>query len=397
MATAPFRSRLRGRGPLDMTSWFRLVQARLWPAWFAKWAAIIAALSGLSAPAQTIAGFDDLPVPFPDFVLPTREPFDYQGLSWKGFYVVRSGHGLADNFPQSGLRLGRVSGEFVAVAARRGLEFSEVAAPDRAKFTFLGAHLTSGWRRGLNVTLTGISGGQAVSIKRVVIEPDKPRFIEANFENIDSVRIQSEGGEDAGLCNSPVCEPGPEVVVDDFTFTFGASAEPVTQAPEEALLASARPAAAPSQPVPDPEPPVPEPVVTTAPAQEPAAALAATAATPEPEPVTVSKPEPGVVPATPAIPSSQCGSTAYHGVQVGAFRSKSNAMNLRRRLAAQFGVAQTYERIAGDAPLFVVVVGCHEDRTGAASQRQTLSDAGVDGILVRASVARLGNVVSPDP
>ena len=65
----------------------------------------------------------------------TRLRIVQQGDTWKGFYVVRSTHGLADNFPQSGLRLGRVSGEFVAVAARRGLEFSEVAAPGRTKFT----------------------------------------------------------------------------------------------------------------------------------------------------------------------------------------------------------------------------------------------------------------------
>ena len=362
-----------------------------------------------TAPAQTVAGFDDLPVPFPDFVLPTREPFDYQGLTWKGFYVVRSTHGLADNFPQSGLRLGRVSGEFVAVAARRGLELSEVASVDGAKFSFIGAHLTSGWRSGLNVTLKGISGGQAVSVKQVVLEPDKPRFIEVNFAEIDAVQIYSEGGEDAGLCATPVCEAGPEVVVDDFTFSFGGASEPLTQAPSEALLASAQPATAALYPTATPQPRAepliaepsaeqPAPPPPPAPATpEPAPVTAPPATAPAPEPVPASKPEPDQPSAAPGVSSSECGSGPYYGVQVGAFRSKPNAMNLRGQLAAKFGTAQTHERIAGEAPLFVVVVGCHDDRAGAATQRQALSDAGVDSIVVRASVEKLGSVVSTGP
>jgi len=354
--------------------------------------AFLVAMCVPPTPAQTVAGFDDLPVPFPDFVLPTREPFDYQGLSWKGFYVIRSTHGLADNFPESGLRLGLVSGEFAAVAARRGLEFSEVSSPDGTKFTFLGAHLTAGWRRGLNVTLKGLSNGQAMSVKRLVIEPDGNRFVEVNFENIDTLQIHSEGGEDAGLCGSPVCEPGPEVVVDDFTFTFGGPVEPMTHVPSEALLASAQPAAT---PMPEPAAPVIEPKGEEAsPATPPPSQPAAV-----PAPVAAPKPEPGPppIPAEAPFSATACGSSPYHGVQVGAFRSKSNALNLRKQMASKFGGAQIHERMSSDAPFFVVVVGCHQDRGAAASQRQILSDAGVEGLLIRASVEKLGSVVSPGP
>ena len=360
----------------------------------------------LAAPAssQTVANFDDLPVPFPDFVLPTREPFEYQSLLWEGFYIIRPKHGLADNFPASGLRVGLFSGELEAVAARRGIPHSEVRAVDGAKFTFIGAQLTAGWRSSLEVTLEGFIDGAPGPIKRVVIEPDGPRFVEANFEEVDAVRIRAAGGEDAGLCKSPVCEPGPEVVVDDFTFTFDKPGEVISKAPAEVLLATEKPAPV-HEPV-DAKPPAVEPKISEPPIAE--------AAPPAPKPPPKGKPKPkndkpkkveakaspkkakaksGPIP-EPPVSLSSC-PDANFGAQVGAFRSDENASKLRARYEERFGAAQIHVRNAGGAPFYTVVVGCYADRKQAAELRKALGVAEIDNVPVHAPVERLGQFVKP--
>ena len=361
---------------------------------------VLVVLAAVPGNPQTVASFDNLPVPFPDFVLPTREPFEYEGLIWEGCYIIRPRHGLADNFPKSGLRVGLVSGEFVAIAARRGIAYSEVRAIGGGKFTFLGANLTAGWRSGLKVTLEGISGGEPSSIKRVVIEPDGPRFIEVNFVDVDAVRIRSQGGEDAGLCNSPVCEPGPEVVVDDFTFTFDNPADTLSKAPSEALLASAKvtPAA---------EAIEPEAAAVEKPRVDTMAAVKKPTEVPQPpEPKATqeveskpAEPASGANPKQiPKLPPSlaKCPET-YFGAQVGAFRSENNATKLLERYASEFGAAQMHVRQANGAPFYTVVVGCYSSRKESTQLRETLSKMGIDNVSVHATVERLGQFASGKP
>ncbi|MCP5114682.1 MAG: SPOR domain-containing protein, partial [bacterium] len=286
------------------------------------------------AKAET-ATFDDLEIQENEFALPSLET--YRGLRWNGIEVINLAHNIFTRFPNSGYRNGRVSGSHVAVVANRYGRPAEVVSRDGAAFDFQSLYLTAGWRDGLTVHVEGLRSGEVLYSRAVVVDTTQPTQFTFGFRGIDTLRISSSGGDDAGICASGGCRPGPEVVLDDFSFAL--PAEP----------ASAEPPAAP----------------LTAPESPPAEVE-----TPEPE-------EPA---------KSQCG-PGSHCVQVGAFRSLKNATSIRDNMSSNYGTAEILVREGEDPAVYRVVVGCSDRAKSAKDLLAKLRASGLQGYVVQVSEA----------
>ena len=213
-----------------------------------------------------VADFEDVPTLQTGFVLPTKDGFAYKGLTWTGFFVINSDHGLTKQFPRAGYRTGRVSGRFVGVGGLRNAPHSEIWPETEARFDVISLYLTAAWRDGLMVRLDGLRDGATAMTRDLELTAGRRQRLELGFDDIDALRISSTGGEDAGLCAGPSCSPGPEVVLDDLVFYIRTDApqdpppiEPsaeVSEAPEPAqptaagAVETAEAAPAPEQPTP---------------------------------------------------------------------------------------------------------------------------------------------------
>jgi len=304
-------------------------------------AACLAALEGRGE-AET-ATFDDFTVPTGEFTLPAL--VEYRGLRWSGIKVVHGAHEFLNRFAGCGYRTGIVSGGHAAIVANRFRKKAEITSARGAPFDFNGVHFTAAWRNGLNVRLEGLRGGARLYSKTVAVDMDRPTLFTFDFLGIDTLRISSSGGVDTGICEGEVCRPGPEVVMDDFLFSF--AAEPEAKTP-------------------------PPPHIEQAPARRPPQVQAA-----------VRKPPGAALAAEPA--GAACPAGHYHGVQVGAFRSSTNAAGFRDRMSAEYGLARVHVKGHKSPLLYRVVVGCTDQSGPARDLLRRLRGDGVQGFVVRAS------------
>ena len=333
---------------------------------------ILAAILVGGAAAETVT-FDDLPAAGDEFALPTLE--QYKGLRWRGFEVIKATHETLNNLPRCGYRTGRVSGDYVAIVANRYGQTAEITGVHGEPFNFHSVYLTAGWKNQLAVLVEGFRAGVPVYAKSVVVDTDGPTLFTFDFRAIDALRISATGGVDAGVCQSAGCRPGPEVVLDDFTFTF-ASGEP---APAPGRLSAG---AAPPQ--------VPEikekpPAGADAPAEARAGEEAGGGRADVPEPRPVSRIQ---LPAAGACPEG-----ARYGVQVGVFRSQKRAEDLRERMASRYGAAQIAVKQVNAVPFYRVIVGCLKDSSAARELVRKLRSDGTRGFVT--SLSRLETDAGP--
>ena len=118
------------------------------------------------------------------------------------------------------------------------------------------------------------------------------------------------------------------------------------------------------------------------------------AAAPEPPPVSRAAPD---VEAPPAAETAQLPEPAgdchapYFGVQVGAFGQESKARRLASALGRTYGVVRIYRRRHPDkGALHHLVVGCAEQRGGAAALRRELAAEDAAGFVVRVTADVFG-------
>ena len=347
-------------------------------------AALLLLLPAASAAPQTrpadsiVAAFDDSPPPAVAFIVDTPEPFLYKGLVWRGFSVIQSDHDSLAKFPRSGYARGAVSGTFAAVAAGRAFAESTIEKYGGGAFVFYGMHLTAAWRTGLAATLEGLRGGEVVFAKQLSASPTETVALNGAWE-IDMLRIRASGGNNEDACPPGSCHPGPELVIDDFTFSLDAAGpdremiasggEPL----EPAIAPDVAPAAPEPQVEPEQQPPAP-PAIAVAPAT--AVALVTEAAEP-PESSDESADSP-----PPARAAGVCGGGRRFGVQVGAFGRESNARRLRGALEQTYSAVRIYRRQHEQGLLHHLVVGCAAERSEAAALRRTLAAEGAKGFVV---------------
>lgn len=277
---------------------------------------------------RTIATFDDSPAASVSFIVETPDPFFYQGLVWRGFSVIQSNHQSLSKFPRSGYRVGAVSGNFAAVAAGRAVSESTIERKGGGRFVFYGAHLTAAWRTGLNVTFEGLRGENVVFTKELVANTTDAVHLSGAWE-VETLRIRASGGSDGDVCPPMDCYPGPELLVDDLSYSF-----------------SGRLAA-------------PAPVEPAAPSKERRTS-------------------------TPHLdhPTSACEIDPHYGVQVGAFSTAAIARTVQTQLGQLHKVTRIYIRHNEGAERFHLVVGCGESRSDVLSLAEELRAAEEKGIIV---------------
>ena len=358
---------------------------------FAGTAASVAADS-----AGVIVDFEDVPTPKGAFILPTREGFAYAGYQWHGFYVLDSQHPLTDQVPDSGFRTGLTSGRYVAVAGNRSVDQSVIRSQDSERFDLRSARIASGWRNGLLVRFEAKRGDETVELRELRLDVARPRLVELDFADVDAVVISSRGGRDAGVCVSPICSDGPEVVIDDIVFAPPSTVElsKVAEPPVEAAA---------DEPQPAPETTQAEPFSARAEraADPPRAARPVSRETVKPKTKlqdtiarqAKAKRRESREPSEPG--GAACAEGAYYGVQVGAFRSRTNAVKLAASLREAHGAAQVHVFEGKKGPLHLVIAGCFADKTGASELSKQFEQEGQEGVPVRASEARFGPLLEP--
>lgn len=302
-------------------------------------------------PAVRVADFERVLAGYESFILPTRDGFLYEGMLWNGVYIINALHPLTEQMTESGYRKGLVSGTYAAVVANRGVPFSEIRADEDRRFDLYSLHVAAVWRDELAVRLEGRRGDEIVEERLLHLNVSEPQLVEAAFLDIDSLRIIAGGGRDAGVCRSTLCSEGPEVVIDDVRFSIR---------PDEVSEG----------------PPLSEPELEPSPAAD------------EPEPEPAAAPPPAPEPA--AAAASGCKSAGYYGVQVGAFRSRANALNLARRLRNSHGNAQIHWKQYDSGPVHFVIAGCFDDKSDAKALADELAKRGQEGLPVRATKSRVG-------
>lgn len=309
---------------------------------------MIACLSVLAGRARAVtATFDDLDIADDEFSLKTLD--EYKGLRWRGVDIVNGAHEFLNTMATSGYRTGIVSGRYVAIAANRFEGDAVIASPPGTWFDFNSVYLTAGWLNGLSVRFRGFRAGRRLYSRTVVLQTVQPTRFMFSFRSIDTLRITSSGGVATAVCQGRDCRPGPEVVMDDFSFSL----VPRT-------IATVPPKRAMKTPVSHPK--------------------MASVAAPKPRQVApLAEPSPGACPDGP-----------YHGVQIGAFRSLKNALQVRRDMAARYGLVQIHVKSQKGAPMYRVVVGCMEKATPAQALLHQLRSDGVRGFVVRVRESTMG-------
>lgn len=155
--------------------------------------------------------------------IPGPSLIDYAGYDWLGMVVVKpsvsTGHpqqitGFTtsenpdydpEDGPQpittpvdAGFHRSVVSGDTVAFtqsfSGSTELYASIAARPTSSNFNFVSSYLTSGWREGINVTVTGKRDGATVYTQSLIVGDDAPVLYNFNFMNIDKVEFLTSGG-----------------------------------------------------------------------------------------------------------------------------------------------------------------------------------------------------------
>ena len=129
-------------------------------------------------------------------------PAGYGGFHWTNCGAVRQTTGM------SGYVTGLVSGNQTMFTAASETTSVSASYP----WSFVGAYMTGAWRTNLTVTLTGLLAGATVhSMTFTLGDPTGPTWVNANFTNIDTLRITAAGGT--------AYWPGgtTQLAIDDFT------------------------------------------------------------------------------------------------------------------------------------------------------------------------------------
>ena len=156
---------------------------------------------GAQTSETLVADFEQVLASEGEFVLPTRDRFEYAQLQWHGVYVVDSDDSLMDQIPASGYRTGSVSGRYVAVAGNRGITHSMIRPVEVRRFDLLSAHFTAAWRNGLQVRLEARREGRIVDSREIQVDTSQPQLVEINFTDVNDVLISARGGKDAGFAD----------------------------------------------------------------------------------------------------------------------------------------------------------------------------------------------------
>ena len=132
-------------------------------------------------------------------------PDGYGGLVWDNMIV-----GHKDDAPvaPSGFQNGLVSGDYMAFNLT-----GQTATVSNSIFDFNGAYFTSAWNNGLNVNIKGISGGNIIYDRTIIVNPYSPTYFNLSYKNIDTLIFDSFGGTDAGFAGS-----GDSFVMDNFDY-----------------------------------------------------------------------------------------------------------------------------------------------------------------------------------
>ncbi len=345
---------------------------------------LLAAVGGGAQPppaGSIVAAFDDAPPPSVAFIVDTPEPFLYKGLVWRGFSVIQSNHGSLAKFPRSGYARGAVSGTFAAVAAGRAFSESTIEKHGGGAFIFYGAHLTAAWRTGLEVTLDGLRGGDVVFVRELSASPTETVALSGAWE-IDMLRIRASGGDNGDVCLPAACHPGPELVIDDFTFSLAAEGAPNAVGSIGEMPVFGGETFQPS-------------IVSGEIAADEKTLYAQAPAAPEPQAGQEERQPPAPLAAKaaqPPEPSGACDGAPYFGVQVGVFSRESNALRLRSALGQTYSVVRIYLRRhpPPKGVLHHLVVGCGEERSEAVTLHGALSAEGKQGFVIEVNAETFG-------
>jgi hypothetical protein len=167
------------------------------------------ALATVSAAASSaeamVLDFDDIPITDPFF----EEPVDsYGGFSWGNTWAIDAqGYGTGTGYENSA-----VSGANIALNG-----YGDPATTTSTEaFTFNGAYFTSAFRDDMSLTIEGYREGVLVDSLTTTIDTSATNWVEANFENVDTIRFSTSGG--TVVVDSPDFEEGGQFALDNFTF-----------------------------------------------------------------------------------------------------------------------------------------------------------------------------------
>ena len=154
---------------------------------------------GLTALAQNVLTFDDLPTPA---TYGSPVPAGYGGIQWNNFDYLNGA-----NFIASGFQNGVTSGMNDAFDGSG--DASQISAG--GKFDLNSAWLTAAWNDGLQVEVQGFLGGAMVYDNTYTLNATTPALITFNYLGVDTVNFISSGGVNHGYDGS-----GTQFVMDDL-------------------------------------------------------------------------------------------------------------------------------------------------------------------------------------
>lgn len=132
----------------------------------------------------------------------------YGGLDWIGFNRV---HAPTYHVQDTGYVRGNISAEYTAYTSGSSSSPSTVSVGS-GTFDFIGMYITAAWQNDLAVYIEGYLTGSTLFSQVFTINDDGPIFTNSNFIGIDTLRIYTVAGVDAGTPGS-----GKYVAIDNFT------------------------------------------------------------------------------------------------------------------------------------------------------------------------------------
>lgn len=178
----------------------------------AAFTAVAAGTLGTGQAQGIVLTFDDLPAASGNPI-----PNGYGGLNWNNFFYLTTSTSAVNT---SGYINGTVSSPNVAF---NGFGAPATVSPGGGQFDFNSAYLTGAWNNGLNILIEGFLGGITKYATTVVVDTTSATLFNFDFLGIDSLRLTSFGGIDAGYSGS-----GTQFVLDNFTYNSKAVPEPTT-------------------------------------------------------------------------------------------------------------------------------------------------------------------------
>ena len=181
----------------------------------------VATLS-LPPPGQilNVLTFDDLP----DTMTGLAVTNGYEGFEWTNFYELDGG-----SFPGP-------SGYNAAVVSPSNVVYNwdgDTATITRAQpFTFLSARLTSAWRDGLEVQVTGYTGGLMLYSNVFSLSATQPTLVQFNYTGVNTVQFVSSGG----TVHTGYSGSGPQFAMDNAAFLVSDSPPRIVAQPASQII-----------------------------------------------------------------------------------------------------------------------------------------------------------------